>query len=216
MTEVLEAEKEISIAVATADSLDALASIHHPGCAAVVWRRQPLQRFQGWIDQLDPSLLPRMRSVLTPGAVRDAVFHSCDLAGMPDSPERALLVDDIAALAHGFAEIMGAPYVRVRLEPVTTNSCRKFHLDAVTSRLICTYRGAGTQYGVSKDGGQPNEIATTPTGAPIVLRGSLWPETPRSGLLHRSPPIAGTGETRLLLVLDPLEAMIDEAEHVFH
>ncbi|MEW7008160.1 DUF1826 domain-containing protein [Lentilitoribacter sp. EG35] len=30
------------------------------------------------------------------------------------------------------------------------------------------------------------------------------PETPTSGLLHRSPPIDGTGETRLLLVLDPV------------
>jgi len=44
-----------------------------------------------------------------------------------------------------------------------------------------------------------------PTGAPILLRGTLWPEHPRSGLLHRSPPIEGTGETRLVLVLDPVD-----------
>ncbi|ESQ13777.1 MAG: hypothetical protein N838_33150 [Thiohalocapsa sp. PB-PSB1] len=31
------------------------------------------------------------------------------------------------------------------------------------------------------------------------------PESPRSGLLHRSPPIEGSGETRLLLVLDPMD-----------
>ncbi|HMB12384.1 MAG TPA: DUF1826 domain-containing protein, partial [Roseovarius sp.] len=28
---------------------------------------------------------------------------------------------------------------------------------------------------------------------------------PPSGLLHRSPPIEGSGETRLLLVLDPVD-----------
>lgn len=44
-----------------------------------------------------------------------------------------------------------------------------------------------------------------PTGAPIPLRGTLWPEGPRSGLLHRLPPIEGTGETRLVLVLDPVD-----------
>jgi hypothetical protein len=43
------------------------------------------------------------------------------------------------------------------------------------------------------------------TGAPFVLRGTLWPEKPASGLLHRSPPIAATGETRLVLVLDPMD-----------
>ncbi|NBZ89164.1 DUF1826 domain-containing protein [Stagnihabitans tardus] len=32
-------------------------------------------------------------------------------------------------------------------------------------------------------------------------RGTLWPGED-CGLLHRSPPIAGTGETRLLLVIE--------------
>ncbi|MCZ4269037.1 DUF1826 domain-containing protein, partial [Rhodobacteraceae bacterium G21628-S1] len=48
-------------------------------------------------------------------------------------------------------------------------------------------------------------------GAPIILRGTRWPETPVSGVLHRSPPIAGTGETRLLLVLDPIDDPAEEA-----
>ena len=83
-------------------------------------------------------------------------------------------------------------------------------VDAVTSRLICTYRGTGTQYGIASDGEDPQRVFTAPTCMPIVLRGTLWPEDPPSGLRHRSPPIAGTGETRLLLVLDPVEAMPDE------
>ncbi|ESQ13779.1 MAG: hypothetical protein N838_33160, partial [Thiohalocapsa sp. PB-PSB1] len=51
---------------------------------------------------------------------------------------------------------------------------------------------------------------TVPTGAPILLRGTLWPEQPKSGLLHRSPPIEGSGETRLLLVLDPMDGPEDD------
>lgn len=96
------------------------------------------------------------------------------------------------------------PYVRLRLSRVTANACSKFHIDAITARLVCTYRGTGTQYGISHDGGGPKRMFTVPTGSPILLRGTLWPESPRSGLLHRSPPIEGSGETRLVLVLDPI------------
>jgi hypothetical protein len=49
------------------------------------------------------------------------------------------------------------------------------------------------------------------TGAPILLRGTLWPGDPPSGLMHRSPPIEGTGETRLVLVLDPVDGPEEEA-----
>lgn len=56
---------------------------------------------------------------------------------------------------------------------------------------------------------------TVPTGSPIILRGTRWPETPVSRLLHRSPPIVGTGETRLVLVLDPVEGPAKEAETAY-
>jgi hypothetical protein len=99
---------------------------------------------------------------------------------------------------------MRCDHVQLRLDVVDTNACSKFHIDAVTARLVCTYRGTGTQYGISERGKEPAEILTVPTGSPIFLRGTRWPESPPVGLLHRSPPIAGTGETRLLLVLDPV------------
>lgn len=114
-------------------------------------------------------------------------------------------------LAQHLASLMKAPYLRLRLQAVTTNACRKFHLDAITGRLVCTYRGTGTQYGTSVNGEDPEQIFTTPTGTPILLRGSLWPTKPETGLLHRSPLIEGTGETRLVLVLDPIFDL-EEAE----
>ncbi|MEL7183288.1 MAG: DUF1826 domain-containing protein, partial [Pseudomonadota bacterium] len=88
---------------------------------------------------------------------------------------------------------------------------RKFHIDALTSRLVCTYRGTGTQYGTSLDGDDPRRVFTVQTGAPILLRGTLWPGHPSSGLLHRSPPIEGTGESRLVMVLDPVFDQQDDA-----
>ncbi|MEM6422358.1 MAG: DUF1826 domain-containing protein [Pseudomonadota bacterium] len=195
---------DAAIGVGVSETPKGLSAIHHPGCAAVIWRRDPLPSFQSWIDALAPEQLPTTRSILRADSVREAASQICEAAGTPASVERDRLVGDTAALATIFAELMGTPYVRLRFGVVTGNACRKFHIDAVTARLVCTYRGTGTQYGISTDGDEPQRVFTVPTGAPILLRGTLWPEQPASGLLHRSPPIEGTGETRLVLVLDPI------------
>lgn len=205
MTLVREIVKDAAIGVGVADTPEGLSALHRPGCAAAIWRRQPLPVFQSWIDGLDPEVLPRARVILRPAAVREAVSAISDASGTPAGPERDRLVDDIAALSEIFAGLMQAHWLRLRLDLVKTNACRKFHIDAVTARLVCTYRGTGTQYGISTDGAEPRRILTVATGAPILLRGTLWPERPRSGLLHRSPPIEGTGETRHILVLDPVD-----------
>jgi len=205
MTLVREIVKDAAIGVGVVDTPQGLSALHRPGCAAAIWRRQPLPGFQSWIDALDPDVLPRARVILRPDAVRDAASEVCDASDTPAGPERDRLVDNIAALADIFAGLMQARWLRLRLDVVTTNACRRFHIDAVTARLVCTYRGTGTQYGISTDGAEPRRIFTVPTGAPVLLRGTLWPERPCSGLLHRSPPIEGTGEARLVLVLDPEE-----------
>jgi len=175
-----------------------------PACAAALWDRTFPAEVTTWLARLDPAKLPNGRVIVQTHAVRQTVAHLCEIAQMPEQPQRAWLIDDIDMLALRFASLMKAPYLRMRLQTVTTNACRKFHLDAITGRLVCTYRGTGTQYGTSLGGNDPDQIFTTPTGAPILLRGSLWPSKPASGLLHRSPPIEGTGETRLVLVLDPI------------
>ncbi|MEO1677831.1 MAG: DUF1826 domain-containing protein [Pseudomonadota bacterium] len=190
--------------VAIVDGPEALTALNEPDCAAAIWRRRIPTRVQDSLDQLDPECLPKGRIILRPDEVGDAVEHLCDMAGLPDGPERTWLETDISALSQVFARLMSARHLRVRLDVVTTNSCRKFHVDAVHARLVCTYRGTGTQYGISTDGDDPRRVFTVPTGAPILLRGALWPESPPSGLRHRSPPIEGTGESRLVLVLDPI------------
>ncbi len=203
---------DAAIGVGVAETPEGLSAIHRPGCAAAIWQRRPLPSFQAFMDGLEPDRLPRARMILRPETVRAAAAEACDEAGTPEGPERDRLVDDTAALATMFAELLRVPYLRLRYDVVTTNACRLFHIDRVTTRLVCTYRGTGTQYGVSTDGAEPRRIFTVPTGAPILLRGTLCPMRPRSGLLHRSPPIEGTGETRLVLVLDPLVHLEDEPE----
>ncbi|MFG5382647.1 DUF1826 domain-containing protein [Yoonia sp. R2-816] len=199
-----------AIGVAVADKPEDLKTFLQPGCAAAIWRRQPEPAFQKWIDTLDPSLLPQGRIVLPTNVVTSAVTALCDAAGTPDCTERDQLIGDVSALAEIFAELKNTPYLRLRLQAVTTNACRKFHIDAITARLVCTYRGPGTQYGISTDGQDPARVFSVATGAPILLRGTLWPEKPASGMLHRSPPIEGTGTTRLVLVLDAVDSPEDD------
>lgn len=204
MTSVRNFVKGTAAGVCIADRPEDLSALKNRDCAAVIWRRQPLPGFQSWIDSLQPELLPKARVIVRPEAVRETATQICEMSGTPACKERVRLVDDVAALADIIMALTPAPYVRLRFDVVTTNACWKFHVDAITARLICTYRGAGTQYGTSSNGSAPQTVHDVPTGAPILLRGTLWPTHPKSGLLHRSPPIEGTGESRLVLVIDPI------------
>jgi hypothetical protein len=210
MTMMQDVLQSGAIGVGVAHVPENLNILAKPGCAAAIWQRQPLPAFQTWIDGVDPENLPSAWLILKPQRMLSVLSGLCDTSLMPEGPHRQRLIEDIAALSHLFCDLMDAPYVRLRLSRVTANACRKFHIDAMTARLVCIYRGIETQYGNSVDGADPERIFTVPTGTPILLRGTLWPEQPRAGLLHRSPPIEGSGETRLVLVLDPIFDLEDK------
>ncbi|KAJ55815.1 hypothetical protein ACMU_08555 [Actibacterium mucosum KCTC 23349] len=201
---------DLATAVRKGRSPDAFAEIRQPGCGAAIYDRAPEPHAIEWLAKLPADLLPQDRVILAPEAVRGHVLSLMPLVSATDAPARDWLVDDIAQLSRAFANLMEAPYLRLRLDAITTNACRKFHIDAVTARLVCTYRGQATQYGMAERGHVPNEIESVPSACPVVLRGTRWPDDAPTGLLHRSPPIEGTGETRLLLVLDPIYDLADE------
>lgn len=175
-----------------------------PECAAAILHKQTPEDIQLWLDRLDPARLPIGRVVLPVEQVREVLEQLCQISQVPHHAARDWLIEDIVGLAHQFAALVSAKYLRMRLDVVTHNACRKFHVDMITSRLVCTYRGQGTQYGIADGDADPSHIFTVGTGSPILLRGSLWPAEPASALVHRSPPIEGTGQTRLVLVLDPV------------
>ena len=201
MTQTLS---EAAIGVGVADDLASLSVLSKPGCAAAIWRRQIPSDVQTWLEDLAPDHLPKGRLVVRTNAVEQAVRYLYSMADTPQSAMRDWLEDDICKMAAQFADLMSVDYLRLRLDVVANNGCPKFHIDAVTARLVCTFRGPGTQYGISTDGQSPSRVFQVATGSPMVLRGTRWPEDPASGLLHRSPPIEGTGQTRLVLVLDPI------------
>ena len=195
---------KLNVAVSINNNIDGLYAIRKPSVPAVIWRRTPLSKFQTWIDSLSDEQLPSARISLPLNAISEALAEVMQISGTPACVQREMLVDDITALANVFAEINRTKFLRLRLEAITGNACSKFHIDAVTTRLVCTYRGPGTQYCFSADDCNSSNIYDVPTSSPIVMRGTLWPTKDKSGFFHRSPPIEGSGKTRLLLVLDPI------------
>ena len=147
-------------------------------------------------------MLPTGRVIIPTNLVTETVTNLFDISGLPPGPNRTWFERDITSLATTFSEVVKSKYLRLRFNVVETCMCPKFHVDSITARLICTYRGLGTQYGISELGEDPKHVYTLETGVPILLKGLLWPTKPRVDLLHRSPPTNGKEETRLIMVLD--------------
>ena len=204
MTHEVKIATKLNVDVSIKNNIDGLYAIRKPSVPAVIWRRTPLSKFQTWIDSLSDEQLPSARISLPLNAISEALTEVMQISGTPACVQREMLVGDITALANVFAEINRTKFLRLRLEAITGNACSKFHIDAVTTRLVCTYRGPGTQYCFSTDKCDSSNIFDVPTSSPIVMRGTLWPTKDKSGFFHRSPPIEGSGKTRLLLVLDPI------------
>lgn len=177
-----------------------LRQIGAAGVAAAIWQRKPMAEFSDWISGLPAAQLPVLRSLVTVGSVEACIHAACDNAGTPAGQMRDMFASDVAALAYIMSEVMGAPLLQLRLDVVVTDACRRFHVDNMRARMLCTYRGAGTQLAQPGQEHTPLEMAP---GAAAILRGKLWQAPEAVGLLHRSPPISGTGQTRLLLVIDP-------------
>ena len=128
--------------------------------------------------------------------------------GLPKGKMRALLVSDVDNLVSAFARVARTDLVDVRLESVSGDACWRFHRDCVAARLLTTYHGPATEW-VRPRHAEAALRAQKLFKGPIehlrahdvaIFKGSR--AGPASGIVHRSPPIAGTGRRRLLLCLN--------------
>jgi hypothetical protein len=168
-----------------------LATIDQPQVTLAVWERPsplPAPDLEGF---------PTIRFAAATPSVAAGVREA--LGALPSRPWHETLAADAARLAMLYATWTGEERVEVRIERVTGNGCWKFHADYVGLRLITTYCGQATQW---------LPLGATDETAPRALSAGdvgLFKGRERAGdraIIHRSPPIAGTGEDRLLLVID--------------
>jgi hypothetical protein len=174
----------------------------------ILWRRPLPQCLTAWLNKMEPQDLPHLRILVEVGDVRQALVSELDQVDARNAAMRELLIIDIETLAHAFAQIAQSKQVDIRLERIEDNACRLFHRDSVHFRLLTTYRGPSTEW-VEPEFAQ---IALRNSGRfclPIrcledydvaIFKGSHSAQD--RGVVHRSPPIERTGETRLLLCIN--------------
>jgi hypothetical protein len=191
--------------VAMADDAGGLAAIADPGVNLAIWQRR-----------LSPALATDVNRLV--GAAQGDVRLNAPLAGLAGGlaaafaeanlPEVPTLVADIVDLAKQAAPLMMAAAFDMRLEIVTGNACNKFHADYVPLRLITSYVGPGSQWLSNEDAAaladgaaiDQLDVRQLLAGEVALFKGRLLTATP---IIHRSPPIAGTGARRLVLVINP-------------
>lgn len=205
MNLVMDQKNTLPFGVAVVTEVERLSAIKDKFCDAIIFQRDMPGNVKSWINTLCTKNLPSGRVTLKGEEVSSLVQQLCDIAEMPAGIERAWFEADISTLAAHFSKILNSKYIRLRLDVVTTDACRKFHIDAVQARLICTYKGLGTQIGNLNENGEVVSVKQLETGVPMILRGTLWPRNAKAKFVHRSPPIERLGGERLLLVLDAVD-----------
>lgn len=184
--------------------------IHNPNVELVLWQRQLPICLETWLASLPADHLPDGRVLVSKKTLSQALRILFANSETPAGPMQDILIDDISALALLFMQTMGSPTVDIRLEVIDHDACWKFHRDMVPARLVTTYCGPGTEYVF------PNQTDSTaalrdqkdfagaihsfPRHAVGLFKGSR--ALPSHGVVHRSPPIADSGERRLFLCLN--------------
>jgi hypothetical protein len=190
---------------ALSDDRAVLAAITRQDCNLAIWQRRLAHDFAPLVAEDAQNI----RFECSAGDVADALSAGLAAHGFAAPHLHAALADDAAQLAREFCAALDLARLEVRLERVTSDSCRKFHGDYVTARLITTYTGPGTQWLDARaaealaSGHAPERINQMAPGDVGMFKGKLASDHPA---IHRSPPISQTGETRLLLVLNPVSA----------
>lgn len=189
-----------------------LSAIRQPGVTLALWRRPLPTGLAAQLARFTGADRPSFRLATTPDEAEEDIAAALPAARRTAGP----LLDDIARLVRLYADLVGCPAVMLRLDSVTGDGCRFFHADHVGLRLLCTYQGAGTQWlpdeAVNRPAlgrgdndaviADPTRLQTFGAGHVGLLKGESWPGNRGRGLVHRSPPAAPSGLSRLLLCLD--------------
>lgn len=193
--------------VCAADPL-VLDRIREEAVHLALWRR-PRPAGLDWLDSFDLDDVDDVQETLAVVDLAETLNGILAAAGYPADAQGTALAAEIASLAHRFARVMDSDRIRMRLEVVETDACRKFHMDNVLARLLMPLTEPGTQW-IEADAGPDAPVNHLRAGEVGLFKGRMWTETP--AILHRSPPIADSGISRLLLVLDmPLQPVRADA-----
>lgn len=198
--------------VARGDDPAVLARVNRVDTSLALWER-PMPDVMRCLGALPASRLPSGRVLVRLADAPAALIRLLDNSPLTDLPLIQSLLADMLDLTQRFAAIARTDRVDIRLDKLAHNACWKFHRDHVRLRLLATYRGPQTQIVPPSHAAQAlaaqraylGPMESLRPGTVALFKGACAADD--CGIVHRSPPIAGTGVTRLLLCLNlPSEA----------
>lgn len=202
--------------VALANDAGELAAITHPERNLAIWPRELAPPLRAALA--DPRFDQPLHLRRDLQAARLAVELDDAVARLELASFGAALAlrEDFWMLARAFFVFCGVGRARLSLDRVEDGMCRAFHADQYRLRLICTYRGAGTEWLADSDVrrnmlscGDPDaryepnaQIHRLQPGWVAVLKGEGYPGAEGRGIVHRSPQPRDGDLPRILVRLD--------------
>ncbi len=179
-----------------------------------LWRRTMpayvTRALSGWAGREVPRF---EQTVHEPADVSSHAF-----SGLPAATS-AWLQKDIVSLLKLMFDVSASKAIALKFGVVSSDQCRKFHVDYLRYRLLTTYLGPGTEWVPNEYVNRrvlaeppedpeesnrlvvtsPGEIRRAVAGDVLLMRGANHADG--LGLVHRSPPIEHLGVRRVVLVL---------------
>jgi len=201
-------DRRLDDTIIEATSLNGLKAAKRSSCSLALYPREMSPDLPAWLDGLPDEDLPNGRVLVRVG---DAPAALAEIFGTSSRPKDDLLrelYDDMIELIDLFSSVADSPEVDVRVERIRHDACKKFHRDHVRMRLICCYRGPTTVWvpashadeALDRQQDYQGPLQHFPRFAVSIFKGH------QQGVVHRSPQIVGSGETRLLLCLNERSA----------
>ncbi len=194
---------------------EVLSRISDTGVNLCLWQRQGQEEITREVAALDGSSLPDVRCPTSQASFDDDVARLLQRQGLDPLAFKHWRAD-LRQVADLYFKVSQGYDVTLRLETLDDTRCPRFHVDRTHLRLLCTYHGPGTEWltdaqvdreaqntGASNEDiirfGEPSRFETFWVG---ILKGASYPGNAGRGLMHRSPPTTGFGQTRVLFCLD--------------
>lgn len=122
-----------------------MASILDPAVQLALWQRDRPATLD-WLDALEWNGIDDTDVPISGFDFGTEIEMLLREAGCPQTAYGHALSDEISSLANSFAQIIDSRQLRLRLEVIETDACRKFHMDNVTARLLMPLSGPDTQW----------------------------------------------------------------------
>lgn len=195
---------------------EVLERVRAPGKNLAIWVRDAGDLAPGlgdWLDGLSAAEIPNHQDIVSREAAPGVIRAACE-ATLPAGPLREALIVELGERVEAMFAFTGEALLKLRLDRLDGPACVRFHQDAVGIRLLCSYRGPGTEW-VPDAAVVPAKLGRSLPNSEIVPEASEIRSLPRFavgllkgsdardgtfGIVHRSPD-AGP---RMLLCVEPL------------